>query len=200
MDTSFKSPVQKKDIPTINNSGYNESDDQVDKLSDSKEQVETSIRSKTDSVKHVDASISSSTDSTKQVDPKSDPKSDPSSDPRVARHITKGIKNLLVSQIPVSFETVVIRQHLVMSVEKTPPEGLLQESLKPPQTINLKEIVTDAVSNSAQVERISRTPSGTRRAIRHSPRVNVEVFSPSRFSHSIITKSSGGHRAIQHFH
>ena len=70
MDTSFKSPVQKKDIPTINNSGYNESDDQVDKLSDSKEQVETSIRSKIDSVKHVD----------------------PISNPRVDKHITDGIQ------------------------------------------------------------------------------------------------------------
>ena len=50
MDTSFQSPVKKKDISTINNSGYNESNDQVDKISDSKEQVDTSSRSNTDSV------------------------------------------------------------------------------------------------------------------------------------------------------
>ena len=76
--TSFQSPVQKKDISIINNSGYYESDDQVNKISDSKEQV--------------DASSRSSTDSAEQVDPKSDPKIDPSSDPRVATHITNRIK------------------------------------------------------------------------------------------------------------
>ena len=36
MDTSFKSFVQKKDIPTINNSAYYESGDQVDTISDYK--------------------------------------------------------------------------------------------------------------------------------------------------------------------
>ena len=44
MDTSFQSPVQKKDISIINNSGYYESDDQVNKISDSKEQVDASSR------------------------------------------------------------------------------------------------------------------------------------------------------------
>ena len=58
MDTSFKSPVQKKYISTIIEYGYYESED------------------------------------------------------RVANHITNGIKKLLISQIPVSFEPVVIRQDL----------------------------------------------------------------------------------------
>ena len=40
MDTSYKSPIQKKDIPTINNSAYYESEDQVDTISDTKEQVD----------------------------------------------------------------------------------------------------------------------------------------------------------------
>ena len=40
MDTSFKSPIQKKDISTINYYGYNESNDQVDPISDSKERVD----------------------------------------------------------------------------------------------------------------------------------------------------------------
>ena len=105
MDTSFQYPVQNKDISTINDSEYYESDDQVDKISDSEE--------------HVDASSRSSTDSAKQVDPKSDPKSDPSSDPRVATHITKRIKKLLISQIPVSFEPVIIGQDLVTSFLET---------------------------------------------------------------------------------
>ena len=51
MDTSFQYPVKNKDIPTINDSGYNESNDQVDNISDSKKQVDTSSRSRTDSVK-----------------------------------------------------------------------------------------------------------------------------------------------------
>ena len=42
MDTSFQSPIQKKDILTINDSAYYESDDQVDTLSDPKEQVDPS--------------------------------------------------------------------------------------------------------------------------------------------------------------
>ena len=44
MDTSFQSPVQNKDISTINDSGYNEPDYQVGKISDSKEQVDASSR------------------------------------------------------------------------------------------------------------------------------------------------------------
>ena len=42
MDTSFQSHVQKKDISTINDSVYNKSNDQVDTISDSKEQVDPS--------------------------------------------------------------------------------------------------------------------------------------------------------------
>ena len=49
MDNLFQSPVQKKDISTIINSGYNESNYQVYKISDSEEQVDTSSRSRTDS-------------------------------------------------------------------------------------------------------------------------------------------------------
>ena len=75
IDTSFQYPVQKKDISTINDSGYYKSYYQVDKISDSEEQV--------------DASRSSSTVSVKQVDPKSDP----STDPRVSTHITNRIQN-----------------------------------------------------------------------------------------------------------
>ena len=36
LDTSFQSPVQKKDISTIKDFGYNEPDNQVGKISDSK--------------------------------------------------------------------------------------------------------------------------------------------------------------------
>ena len=36
MDTTFQSPLQNEDISTINNSGYNESNDQVDKIGYSK--------------------------------------------------------------------------------------------------------------------------------------------------------------------
>ena len=71
MDTSFQYPVQKKDISTINDSGYNKPDYQVGKISDYVEQVDVSIRSSIDSAEQVD----------------------PSSDPRVATHITNGIQN-----------------------------------------------------------------------------------------------------------
>ena len=42
MGTSFQSPVQKKNISTINDSGSNELDNQVGKISDPKEQVDPS--------------------------------------------------------------------------------------------------------------------------------------------------------------
>ena len=48
MDTSFQSPIRKKDISTINDSGYIESKIQVDKLSDSKEQVDPNINPRVD--------------------------------------------------------------------------------------------------------------------------------------------------------
>ena len=57
--------------------------------------------------------------------------------------------------------------------------------MKPLQTISLKDIVTGAARDSTQVERIVRNPS---RDIPHYPRVSVEVFSPSRCSHSSIAK------------
>ena len=81
MDASFQSPMQKKDISIINDSGYYESENQVDKISDSKE--------------HVDATSRSSTYSVEQVDPKSDTNSDPSSDPTVATHITNGYSKII---------------------------------------------------------------------------------------------------------
>ena len=74
MDTPFQSPVQKKDISTINDYVYNNSNNQVDKISDSKEQVDTSSRSRTNSVEQVD----------------------PSSDLRVDTHITNGIQTLFI--------------------------------------------------------------------------------------------------------
>ena len=41
-DTSFQSPIQKKDVATINDSVYYESGDQVDTISDSNKQVDPS--------------------------------------------------------------------------------------------------------------------------------------------------------------
>ena len=48
MDTSFQSPIQNKDISKINNYAYYESDDQVDTISDSKEQVDPSSNPRVD--------------------------------------------------------------------------------------------------------------------------------------------------------
>ena len=48
MDTSFQSPIQNKYISTINDSEYYESDDQVDTISDSKEQVNPSSNPRVD--------------------------------------------------------------------------------------------------------------------------------------------------------
>ena len=42
MDTSYQSPIQKKYLSTINDSAYYESGNQVDTISDSKEQVDPS--------------------------------------------------------------------------------------------------------------------------------------------------------------
>ena len=92
MDTSFQSPAQKKGISTINDSGWNQSNNQIDKISDCKEQVDTSSRSRTDSVEKVE----------------------PTRNPRVDTHITDGIQKLSI--IPITFEPVVIVQDLVTSV------------------------------------------------------------------------------------
>ena len=48
MDTSFQYPIQKKDISAINNSAYYDSDDQVETISDFKEQVDTNIDTRVD--------------------------------------------------------------------------------------------------------------------------------------------------------
>ena len=161
MDTSYQSPIQKKDIWTINNFAYYESDDQIDTISDSNKQVDTSSSSNTDSVEQID----------------------PSSDPRVDTHITDGIQKLSIR--PITFKPVVIRQDLITSVQETSWDSLLRESLKPLHTISLKEIVTDRACSSAQVDRIVRNPS---RAIHMTPRVNVEVFSPRHGSNSSFEK------------
>ena len=54
MNTSFQYPVQNKDISKINDSEYNESENQVDNISDSEEQVDEISRSSTDSDEQVD--------------------------------------------------------------------------------------------------------------------------------------------------
>ena len=51
MDTSFQYPLQKKDISTIIDSGYNYPDDQLGKISDSKEHIDASSRLSTNSAK-----------------------------------------------------------------------------------------------------------------------------------------------------
>ena len=96
MDTLFQSPVQKKDTSTINDSGYNEPDNQVGMISYSNPQVDTSSRS--------------STNSPKQVDPSTYQRGD--------THITNGIQKILITQISVSFEPIVIAQDLVTSVQE----------------------------------------------------------------------------------
>ena len=48
MDNSFQSPIQKEDLSKTNDSAYYESDDQVDTISASKEQVDTSIDPRVD--------------------------------------------------------------------------------------------------------------------------------------------------------
>ena len=48
MDTSYQSPIQKKDTSTINDSAYYESDNQVDTISDSKKQVDPSSNPRVD--------------------------------------------------------------------------------------------------------------------------------------------------------
>ena len=54
VNTSFQSPVEKRDISTINNSGNYESGNHVHKISDSEEQVDAISRSSTYSVEQVD--------------------------------------------------------------------------------------------------------------------------------------------------
>ena len=111
-------------------------------------------------------------DSNKQVDP--------SSNPRVDTHIINRIRKLSVR--PITLEPVVIGQDLVTSVRETSRNGLLLKSL------NVKEIVTYAACNSAQVDRIAVwTPS---RDIHNQPEVNVDVFIPSRGSKSSFAKWS----------
>ena len=71
-------------LSTINDSGYYESDEQVDEIIDSKEQVDARISLRIDSAEQVNALGGSN----KLVDAKSNPKSDPISDPKVATYTT----------------------------------------------------------------------------------------------------------------
>ena len=48
MDTLFQSPIQKKDISTINDSGYIESNDQVDTIRDSNKHNDPSSNPRAD--------------------------------------------------------------------------------------------------------------------------------------------------------
>ena len=48
MNTSFQSPIQKKDISTISDYGYSESNDRVDTISYSKEKVDPSSNTRLD--------------------------------------------------------------------------------------------------------------------------------------------------------
>ena len=59
--------------------------------------------------------------------------------------------------------------------------------MKPLQRISSKEIFTGAARDSAQVDRIFRTPC---RDVHMTPRFNVEVFSPSHYSRSRFAKLS----------
>ena len=172
MDTSFQSPVQKKDKSKINCSGYNESNNKVDKISDSNEQVDTSSRSITYSVKQVD----------------------PSSDPTVDTHITDRIKKLIT--ILITFDPVVIKQDLVMSVRETSREGLSKVILIRIHTIKSKNIIADTAYDSAQVDRIVWNPS---RDMHMTPRVNIEVFSPRCGSKSSFTKWSKNIKPLNNY-
>ena len=147
-DTSFQSPILKKNVSTINDFVYYDLDKQIDTISDSNKQV------------------------------------DPSSNPRVDTNIINRIHKLSVR--PILFDTDVIGQDLVTSVQETSINGLLLKSLNSLHTIFLKEIVTDAACNSAQVDRISvQSPS---RAIHRTPGVNIDVLIPSRGSNSSFAK------------
>ena len=63
----------------------------------------------------------------------------------------------------------------------------MREILKPLHTIISKEMVTNAACNIAQVYRNIWTPI---RDIHMTPRVNIDVFSPSRSSNSSFEKWS----------
>ena len=97
----------------------------------------------------------------KQVDPSSNPKEDTHSIDRIRK----------VSVRPILFKPAVIGQDLVTSVRETLCDGLS------PNILSVKEIVTDALCNSAQVNRFAVQPG-----------VNVDVFSPSRSSNSSFAK------------
>ena len=127
---------------TINNSGYSESDEQVDEIIDSEEQVGAMNWLRNDSAKQVDA-IS---DSDKLVDAGSDSKSNPSSNPKVATHITSRNskqKILINPTIPVA----------IVPINSLVTAGVVgvQESLRPRQTVLPKANVTDAVRSSAHI-------------------------------------------------
>ena len=108
-----------------------------------------------------DEQVDKISDSNKQVDQRSDTKED--------THIIDRIFKLSVR--PTLFKSAVIGQDLITSVRKTLCERLS------PNSLIVKEIITDAACDSAQVNRFAVQPG-----------VNVDFFSPSRGSNSSFSK------------
>ena len=225
MNTSFQSPItisaQKKDAhmslerrlasgvlaemikifkectiqSTINDSGYYESDEQVDEINDSEKQVDARNWLRMDSAKQVDT-IS---DAEKLVDAGSDPKSNPIRNQKEATHTTNGNftqKKLINPTIPVVVGLInpLVAANLVG----------LQEMMSPRQTMLPKANVTDAALSCTRIfrtlgkinhtERDGATPRNfnsaktNSRLSSQSPIFNSTYVSPARFcNHEVIS-------------
>ena len=141
---------------TINNSGYYESDEQVDEINDSKEQVDARNWLRNDSTKQADQindskkQVDAISDYGKLVDDGSDPKSDPSRNPKISTHITNGnfTQKLLISWFFPKIIQIVIRP---INPLVTANVVGVQEILSPRQTVLPKASVMDGAHSCAQI-------------------------------------------------
>ena len=153
---------------TINNSGYYESDEQVDEINDFKEQVDARNWLRNDSTKQADQindskkQVDAISDYGKLVDDGSDPKSDPSRNPKISTHITNGnfTQKLLISWFFPKIIQIVIRP---INPLVTDNMSVIQKILGLRQTVLRMVSVTDAVRSDARILRTPRKISCTSR-------------------------------------
>ena len=141
---------------TINDSEYYDSDERVDAINDSEEQVDASNWLINYSKEQVDAI----NDSKELVDAVINPKSGPSSDPKVGTYtINRNVtQKLLKSQFVPKIIPAAIRP-VCQLVPEDPPG--IRETLGVRQTVLPKEIVIDRAYSGARIFRTLREVSRT---------------------------------------
>ena len=158
-DTSFQSPIQNKDVSTINDSVYYESDEQVDTMSDSN----------------------------KQVDPSSNPKEETHIIDRIRKLSVRtilfdiAIIGVIGQDLIMNFQE---NSRVVISLKSLSPLNRIRsKAIVTGATCNSAQVDRKNRKSCTPVDRKIWKPSRV-----GTLGVNVEVFSPIRGSNSSFTK------------